>query len=175
VLHFAPEHHLHRYLQEELGEGYVTADPSPERYAYTKALHLELPGGLEIFPQHYFDFTIHNHVWEHIPGSWKDHIEPFVRVLQVGGKMLFTFPYSPVSAPDMTEEGGELLPSDEDRLARFGQKDHVRRFGKDFVQHMSEVDGISFRQDGISDREKATYHGTVNEYGEVVFIVERTA
>jgi len=173
VMHFAPERVLFDVLSQAPRLKYETADINPKRYPYAEPLRLELTAGLQQFPDETFDYLIHNHVWEHIPGNWRDHIDPFRRVLKIGGKMIFTFPFPKVNRPAETQEGGELLPSDEDRLRVYGQHDHVRRFGTDFLTHMAQVEGVSLRQDGLSEDEKAAIGGSVRGVGEVVFIMDR--
>ncbi len=175
AIQFAPEQITYELLTGVPGLDYITADLDPERYPHAQPMQLRLPDGLDVFPDRHFDFVIHNHVWEHIPGAWKEHVEPFRRILAVGGKMIFTVPYSSLRAPEKTVEGGELLPSDDDRLRVFGQADHVRRFGRDFLDHMAGVEKTDFRVDGLSDEDKRRIAGLARDAPEVVFILERTA
>jgi len=171
AIHFAPERVTFDILSEVPGLSYMTADAAPDRYPHAGPMQLFLPQGLEQFDDGSFDYIIHNHVWEHIPGTWKDHVEPFRRVLKVGGKMIFTFPFSHKWSPEETQEGGEFLASDEERLRVFGQHDHVRLFGLDFPSAISEIDGIGLRLDGLSASEKAA----IGDPGTVVFIMDRVS
>lgn len=54
-----------------------------------------------------------------------------------------------------TEEGGEDLPSDAERLARFRQEDHFKLFGSDFVDHLRAMAGGQLVPDGMTDERRA--------------------
>jgi SAM-dependent methyltransferase len=143
-LQLAPEKVTHDYLAAAYGAGYLPADLSPAMYPYAKCLKLRLPEGFEIFPEGYFQLIVHNHVLEHVPGSYRAHIDEFHRLLQVGGAMAFTIPETGISkGVRETVEGGERLPSDEDRLREHGQGDHVRTFGLDLLDHLAARFSVS--------------------------------
>ena len=149
VLHFAPEACLHDRLKEQFGSGYVTADASPHLYPHAQCLKMFLPDDLQMFPDGYFDAILHNHVLEHIPGTYKDHLQGFARVLKPGGPMIFSVPGPYLDR--QTEEGGELLSSDSERLEKFLQEDHYKVFGKDFVEFLEAMPGGELLPDGITD------------------------
>lgn len=134
ALHLAPEEMTHRYLSE-LGVGYTCSDLVPSKYPHAQCLKLELPDGFDIFPNNYFDLVLHNHVLEHIPGDYREHLHHFVRLLRPGGNMVFTLP--DVSRTSKTVQGGEFLPSDADRLRLHGQSDHYKSFGYDLIEWFS--------------------------------------
>ncbi|MEZ5801326.1 MAG: methyltransferase domain-containing protein [Nitratireductor sp.] len=92
LLHLAPEKFLHPVLKERFGAGYVPADASPERYPHANAVKLFLPQGFSMFAADEFDAIIHNHVLEHIPGHYKDHLAGFVNWLKPGGLMILSVP-----------------------------------------------------------------------------------
>lgn len=175
VLQFAPELITHDLLADVTGTTYICSDINPGRYPHARPLPLRLPEGLDLFSEKSFDYVIHNHVWERLPGQWVDHVEPFRRVLKVGGKMIFTFPYSPTWSPDETIEGGEHLESDAERLSVFGQSDHVRKFGLDFATKLGAMPGAELSLDGISIDHKRAIGGCVRDWAETVFIWERTS
>jgi SAM-dependent methyltransferase len=153
ILHFAPEEALHRRLEQVFGTGYTTADLLPERYPHAQALRVALPDGISIFPDGYFDVVLHNHVLEHIPGHYRDHIAALMRIVKPGGVMIFSVP-GPY--PDReTEEGGEYLASDAERLARFLQEDHFKLFGADLVRHLEGLAGTVLEPDGITDARRS--------------------
>ncbi|MEZ5791159.1 MAG: class I SAM-dependent methyltransferase [Nitratireductor sp.] len=153
LLHLAPEKFLHPVLKERFGAGYVTADASPERYPHAEPVKLFLPEGFSMFAAAEFDAIIHNHVLEHIPGHYKDHLAGFVNWLKPGGLMILSVP-----GPYMerqTEEGGEHLSSDAERLEKFLQEDHFKCFGADFVETLRNWPGGRLLPDGISDEQRA--------------------
>jgi phosphoglycolate phosphatase len=149
VLHFAPEACLHPVLLERFGAGYVSADIAPERYPHAQALRLALPDGIGIFPDGYFDAVLHNHVMEHVPGHFRDHIAALMRIVKRGGLMIFSVP-GPYMDRD-TVEGGEHLASDAERLEKFLQEDHFKLFGNDFVRHLGSIPGTRLVPDGVTD------------------------
>ena len=153
VLHFAPEAFLHPLLLEKFGAGYVTADIAPQRYPHAQALAIALPDGLDIFPDNYFDAVLHNHVLEHVPGHWRDHVAKLLRVVKPGGLMIFSVP-GPYMDRD-TVEGGEHLASDKERLEKFLQEDHLKLFGRDFVRHLHAMEGAVLLPDGVSEETRA--------------------
>lgn len=153
LLHFAPEEFLHPLLLAKFGTGYLTADMAPERYKHAQALKIALPQGLEIFPGNYFDAVIHNHVLEHVPGHYGDHLAALLRVIKPGGLMIFSVPGPYQSQP--TREGGEHLAGNSERLAQFLQEDHFKLFGNDFTAHLQKLANADLVADGITDARRA--------------------
>ncbi len=153
VLHLAPEECLHGILAARFGQGYVTADAAPERYPHAKAMRLVLPQGLAQFGDDTFAAILHNHVLEHIPGHWADHISALLRVLSPGGRMIFSVP-GPYLDRD-TVEGGEHLANDRQRLERFLQEDHLKLFGRDFVERIGNWPVTRSIADGVTDKRRA--------------------
>jgi SAM-dependent methyltransferase len=149
ILHFAPEEALYRRLDAIFGPAYTTADLHPERYPHAQALRIALPEGISIFPDGYFDVVLHNHVLEHIPGHYRDHIAALMRIVKPGGVMIFSVP-GPYRDRE-TEEGGEHLASDAERLTRYLQEDHFKIFGADFVRHVESLAGAALEPDGMTD------------------------
>ena len=153
VLHLAPEECLYPILKEKIGDGYITADASPERYPHASPKKLFLPDDFDAFPAGHFTAIIHNHVLEHIPGHWKDHIVGMVNWLAPGGLMIFSMPGPYPGNP--TVEGGEHLASDAERIARFGQWDHLKIFGDDFIPFLRDLKTVELIDDGVTDERRA--------------------
>lgn len=131
VFHPAPERCLSELLSRIFGVGYISADLSPQNFPGSLCLKLEMPDGFDVFPDEYFDLIVHNHWLEHIPGDYHAHIAQLHRILKKGGQMVFTAPfYRNISK---TRQGGEYLKTDQERLAAFGQGDHYKTFGLDFL------------------------------------------
>lgn len=140
ALHLAPEEMTHRYLVKSMGIGYICSDLMPEKYPHAQCLKLALPDGFNIFPDNYFDLILHNHVLEHIPGDYRDHLAQFLRILRPGGHMVFTLPG--ISRTTKTVQCGENLPSDDERIRLHGQSDHYKSFGYDLIDWFSSVSGV---------------------------------
>lgn len=153
VLHFAPEAFLHPVLLDKFGAGYLTADIAPQRYPHAQALRLALPEGIGIFPDGYFDAVLHNHVLEHVPGHFRDHIAGLMRIVKPGGLMIFSVP-GPHGNPE-TIEGGEFFATDAERLEKFLQEDHFKLFGRDFISHLESLAGATLIADGVTDALRA--------------------
>lgn len=140
MLHIAPEKMTSPVFRARIGMGYTGADALPSGYPHVDCLRLFLPDGMDIFPDHYFDLIVHNHVLEHVPGNYQDALNALLRCVAVGGMMIFSVPGPWFSLT--TEEGGEHLASDAERVARFGQANHLKRFGGDMPRWLgSRPDG----------------------------------
>ncbi|MCG6859301.1 MAG: class I SAM-dependent methyltransferase [Salaquimonas sp.] len=153
VLHLAPRDCLFDVLAERLGAGYITTDAEPERYPHASPKEVVLPDDFDKFPAGHFDAILHNHVLEHIPGHWKDHLTGLVRWLKPGGVMIFSIPGPYRDGP--TVEGGEHLPSDAERLEKFLQEDHFRLFGNDLEPFLRDLEGGELLSDGVTDERRA--------------------
>ena len=148
VLHLAPEQFLHGKLSDMIGAGYITSDASPERYPHAECLKLYFPQDFSLFPDGYFAAILHNHVLEHIPGHYGDHLVAFTRMLAPGGKMIFSVPGPYLDRQSV--EGGEHLASDAERLENFLQEDHYKMLGADFVEFLRNMEGGELLFDGIT-------------------------
>lgn len=134
-MHLAPEAPTHKYLSTAFGPGYVATDPWPSGYRHAKCLKISFPQGFDLFPANYFDLIVHNHVLEHIPGDFKDHLREFHRILARDGVMVFTIPDIKIlQQVPLSIQGGESLSSDADRIAKFGQKDHFKWLCLDLLE-----------------------------------------
>ena len=91
---------------------------------------------------------------EHLPGTFRDHFPEFLRILKPSGKMIFSVPGPDMSKP--TVEGGEHMASDAERIAAFGQFNHLRRFGNDLPTFLKAHAGAQFSWDGLTSEERAT-------------------
>ena len=125
VLHFAPEPPLERLIQLNQKLDYYTVDIEPGR-----AMHIADITDLRQFSNGTFDLVICNHVMEHIPDERKAVAE-VKRMLKNGGKWVFSFPI----CTDIEETyEDESIDTPEKRLKAYGQKDHVRLYGRDYLR-----------------------------------------
>ena len=134
VLHVAPEPCLERRLRQRLGAGYLTADLDPRR-ARVRLDVTDIP-----LPDASFDVIYASHVFEHVPDD-RRAMRELHRVLRPGGFAVLIVPIT-VAA---TLEDPSLPPPE--RARRFGQADHVRRYGPDYVDRLREA---GFRVEAIS-------------------------
>jgi SAM-dependent methyltransferase len=85
------------------------------------------------------------HVLEHVDDEARAFAE-IRRVLEPDGRAILQVPRR--RGPTLEEEGGPLGPAE--RLARFGQEDHVRVYGDDYADRLARA-GFSVRVDVFRD------------------------
>lgn len=129
LLHVAPEKNLQKVLKAFSKIKYISGDLNP----------LVADRKIDItninFENDYFDFIICNHVLEHIVDDQKAMRELF-RVLKPEGFAILQVPISK-KAKETFEDFS--ITSPEERKIYFGQKDHVRIYGKDYKERLESV------------------------------------
>jgi phosphoglycolate phosphatase len=125
-LHFAPEHDIAPRLRAAWGDGYDPVDLDADRYGFANARRFDLCRDSFKLEDQRYDLILHNHVFEHIPCNYGAVFLQLRRSLKIGGMHIFSVP---VHLGRYAEDQNPL--SKEDREKRFGQHDHVRRFGID--------------------------------------------
>lgn len=129
LLHVAPERSLQRALQAMPSLDYVSADiESPLAELTMDITAIELPDAS-------IDAIICNHVLEHIPNDRLAMAELY-RVLKPEGWAILQVPLSLDLA--ITYEDPDIIRP-EDRERAFGQRDHVRIYGQDYVDRLKQV------------------------------------
>jgi phosphoglycolate phosphatase len=126
ILHLAPERGIYNRLKNIISpENYVTADFDPSRYGFSRARKIDLTQ-MDEWKSNEFDLIIHIHVMEHVPCNLAYSFFHLHRMLKDGGKHMFIIPI----LDGVYDECFDKI-SDEERTLRFGQYDHVRKFGRD--------------------------------------------
>ena len=148
ILHVAPETPLSNKLQElqhQKSITYQAIDLKTSGYHYPKWVQdadlTDLP-----FNNNHFDFIIASHVLEHIPNLQKAILE-IHRTLKPGGQAIVMFPVSRCQATDDYYQTSDFLenakpkpsPTRQEKIDRFGQHDHIRLFGTDVIEILSET------------------------------------
>ena len=163
ILHIAPERTLAATLHTSGFTNYVCGDLSPDRYKYPFPLQtiniLNIP-----YRDNYFDLVICNHVLEHIPND-RDAMRELYRVLKAGGLALLQVPFSKTISKTI-EDASVLDP--QEREKQFGQYDHVRIYGLDYMERLKAC-GFKVKRRNIS---LAYQHLGVNKE-EDIFIAEK--
>ena len=126
ILHIAPEFALGNFLGNIHGIYYLTADISAENVIFKMDL-TRIP-----LPDNYFDGIICNHVLEHILDDQLAMRELY-RVLKPGGWAILQVPFSKTLIKTF-EDCNITSTTDRERL--FGQRDHVRIYGADYVDRL---------------------------------------
>lgn len=147
VLHFAPEKVFHRKLSANKHINYFPCDLQPKRFKrYNGATILEIDITQIPFEDGFFDFILCNHVLEHIPDDRKAMSE-LQRVLSVGGSGIFQVPIDYTRA--VTYEDWSIT-TPKARKKAFGQKDHVRWYGKDYITRLEEAGFVVQEEDYVA-------------------------
>lgn len=129
LLHFAPEQAFYQRFKKMPQLDYVTTDlHSP--LADVKADICQLP-----FEDNSFDMILCNHVLEHIPDDQKA-MQELYRVLKPGGLGIFQIPQDRSRATTFQDDS---ITDPKERAAIFGQYDHVRVYGMDYFDRLTQV------------------------------------
>lgn len=133
LLHIAPERHLMRKIMEMNFLEYICGDKFADGYTYPVNVQridiLDIP-----VDDGYFDLIICNHVLEHIVDD-RSAMRELCRVLNPRGTAILQVPISKNSF-ETFEDFTITRPEDRERM--FGQFDHVRIYGQDYVQRLGE-------------------------------------
>lgn len=121
MLHVAPEVELGARLREWVGSGYVSGDLSAPADCTVDLSNIP-------FPDATFDCVYACHVLEHVPDD-RTALREVLRVLKPGGWALLPFPMD--GRQDTFEDASISTPEERERV--FGQWNHVRRCGLDYV------------------------------------------
>lgn len=130
---------------------YICGDLFTEGYKYPDYVQnmnvLDIP-----YDDDFFDFIICNHLLEHVPNDF-DAMKELFRVLKPNGKAILQVPISKNS--DKTFEDFSVT-NPKEREEVFGQFDHVRIYGQDYVDRLSSV---RFNVERINISEKYEKYG----------------
>lgn len=146
ILHLAPEKNLSNILSHIGFEKYICGDLFTEGYKYPDYVQnmnvLNIP-----YEDSFFDLVICNHLLEHVPNDI-DAMKELYRVLKPNGKAILQVPISKNS--DKTfEDFSVTKPTDREEV--FGQFDHVRIYGQDYVERLNSA-GFKVERINISKK-----------------------
>ncbi len=148
VLHLAPDRGIYEVLSKLVdSENYVVADIDPKRYPFAdRCLKIDLCN-LDRQPSREFDLIIHLHVLEHTPCNIAYTLFHLHRMLKENGHHICVIPFLSGKYDECYQE-----LSNEERCRRFGQFDHVRRFGnEDINSHLGKLLNIPREFDATED------------------------
>lgn len=120
VLHFSPDRAQKEVFQELSNLNYVTAD----YFRPDEDLKLDLTDLAQ--PDNSWDALVIYHILEHIPDDKKAMREMY-RVLRPGGR---AFVQVPIEVGRDKNYEDPSITTDQGRSKAFGQKDHVRKYGR---------------------------------------------
>lgn len=127
VLHVAPEAIFEELLRAQLGSNYLTAD------LYNPRAMVKMDITDIRYPDDSFDVIYCSHVLEHVPDD-KKAMREFHRVLKPSGWAMLLVP---IVCEQTFEDPSITDPAERARL--FGQEDHVRNYGRDYVDRLREA------------------------------------
>src|SRR3984893_7566389 len=125
MLHVAPETCCEGWFRQRRRKSYITGDflvPGAMVKMYITDIK---------YPDQSFDVIYCSHVLEHVQDD-RRAMKEFHRVLKGNGWAILLVP---VSAEEETFEDPTIIEPSE-RLKAFGQEDHVRRYGRDYVDRL---------------------------------------
>lgn len=137
MLHVAPERCLAERLSAMLGSGYLTADlHDPSAMVRMDVMNIA-------YPDESFDVIYCSHVLEHVIDD-RRAMREFRRVLKRDGWAVLLVP---ITAERSWEDPSVTSPEERERL--FGQHDHVRVYGPDYVDRLRDAGfGVSIATAG---------------------------
>lgn len=137
VLHFAPEYIFQKNLRSMSNLDYISADlDSPLAMVNVDIINI-------LYDDNSFDVILCSHVLEHVIDD-REAMKELFRVLKPGGWAILLVPLSNES--DKTFEDPSI-ESPRDREHIFGQKDHVRIYGRDYKDRLEKA-GFTVKVDG---------------------------
>lgn len=134
VLHVAPESELFRKFSTSPSIHYFPVDKFTEGYKYPKGtINMDITR-ME-YPNDKFDFILCSHVLEHIPDDTLAMSELY-RVMKPGAWGILQVPIE-MDRNNTYED--HSITSPKERQEAFGQFDHVRIYGKDYIERLKSV------------------------------------
>ena len=159
MLHVAPEGCFESMFKKHLGSNYLTADLlNPHAMLKMDICDIQ-------FPDQSFDVIYCSHVFEHVLDDHKAMRE-FYRVLKNDGWAILNVPIS----REKTFEDSSIVDPQE-RLKAFGQEDHVRVYGLDYVERLRDA-GFNvevIKVNDLTDSETATRMGLTPASGQIYY------
>lgn len=155
MLHIAPEASLRKLFDSKDNIEYITADLNNPGVDVKMDI-TQIP-----YDNNTFDIIICNHVLEHILDD-RQAMRELLRVLKPNGWASLQVPiayHQEKTFEDVT------IQSPEDRLRYFGQEDHVRWYGRDYPDRLTEI-GFTVTIENIAESlssEKIEQYGLRSE------------
>ena len=159
MLHVAPEKCFESIFKQRLGSGYLTADLfNPRVMVRMDICNIQ-------YPDESFDVISCSHVLEHVLDD-KQAMKELFRVLKNNGWAILNVP---ITSGKTFEDSSIVDPKD--RLKAFGQEDHVRSYGTDYVDRLRDS-GFTVEITKVSDlanSDEVVRMGLTQAVGEIYF------
>ncbi len=162
VLHVAPEHCFIERFESLKNLDYITADIESPLAKVKMDVH-DIP-----FPENSFDVIFCNHVLEHVEDDIRACTE-FNRVLKPSGWGILQSPVYPI---EKTLEDKKITgPAERERM--FGQRDHVRKFGKDYAERLRKSGLLIEENHFVKEISSAIVKQNALPSEEVIFVCKK--
>lgn len=162
VLHIAPELCFIDRMEELKNLDYITADLESPLAKVKMDVH-KIP-----FDDNSFDVVFCNHVMEHVEDDLLACSE-INRVLKPKGWGIIQ---SPVYDLQETLEDKTITdPTERERL--FGQRDHVRKYGNDYAQRLSQSGLVVMEDNFVQTLDKAAIERFALPVNEIIFYCQK--
>jgi len=159
MLHVAPESCFESRFKKRLGESYLTADlNNPQAMVKMDITDIQ-------YNDQSFDVIYCSHVLEHVKDD-KKALREFYRVLKKDGWAILQVPMT----NEPTFEDSSIIEPAE-RLRIFGQEDHVRTYGPDYVDRLRAA-GFTVKITRVTDlvnNEEAIRMGLTSASDEIYY------
>lgn len=165
LLHIAPEKNFSLLLQTNSNIKYYSGDKFESGYEnsyeapFVDICHTN-------FQDNFFDVIICNHVLEHVD-SYQQALTEIKRILKKGGRALLQVPIA--NLLQHTYEDINVI-DEKSREEKFGQRDHVRLFGKDYPNVLEES-GFTVNQYSAKNISKENTYRYALDKDEILFEV----
>lgn len=163
MLHVAPELCFESMFKERLGDNYLTADLfNPHAMVRMDICDIQ-------YPDQSFDVIYCSHVLEHALDDRKAMRE-FFRVLKNNQWAILNVP---ITCEKTFEDSSIVDPGE--RLKAFGQEDHVRRYGPDYVERLRDS-GFTVKITKVGDlanSDEAVRMGLTSASGEIYYCTKK--
>ncbi|MGD2120746.1 MAG: methyltransferase domain-containing protein [Gemmatimonadota bacterium] len=146
VLHISPKPPLAHFLRNHETIDYVCGALYPERFQTLDAIRVDITA--MGFSDEEFDLVICNHVLEHVPDD-RAGMREIYRVLKMGGFAVLQVPLALDQPATLCDP--EVV-SEKDRKRLYGQKDHVRLYGLDYLDKLAEVGFVVERDNPLTNK-----------------------
>jgi len=163
MLHVAPESVFESIFSIQLGSHYLTADLfNPRAMVKMDICDIQYPDGS-------FDVVYCSHVLEHVVDD-KQAMREFYRVLETDGWAILNVP---ITREKTFEDPSITTPLE--RLEVFGQRDHLRCYGTDYIDRLRES-GFTVAVTKVCDlanEDEAIKMGLTQASGEVYYCTKQ--
>lgn len=134
-LHIAPEAHISEFLKAQPNIDYTAGDKRCAGYSYPDYVQDIDIMEMHDIPDASFDLIICNHVLEHVSNDIIA-MKELRRILKNDGIAILQVPLALKLATTIDDP---TITSPEQRFEKYGQRDHVRLYGRDYSERLKEA------------------------------------